>query len=306
MTNRQIANFLDMMKAERGAARNTIESYERDLSELESFLKKRQVEAESANTEDIREFFRKLSETGLAARTIARKLSTLKQFYKFLCTENERKDNPVTVIESPKNSKSLPKYLSEDDIDTLFDAAREDKTPEGIRLNAMLEVTYASGMRVTELLSLQMGNLQKIKEGNKIKLRDFMIIRGKGNKERIVPLNKSAIAALEQYLTVRPVFANYKNEKWLFPSESAQGFLTRQRFHQLLKQLAINCGIDEAKVSPHVLRHSFASHLLNNGADLRVVQELLGHSDISTTQIYTHILNERMKKLVEHHPLARL
>jgi integrase/recombinase XerD len=300
-----IEMFLEMMMAERGAAGNTISAYQRDLDEFHSFLNPRKINIIEAQTEDIRAFFKTLSSSGLAASTIARKLSSIKQFYKFLCVDEFIKENPSLVMDAPKQGKSLPKYLSENQVTSLLKTAANDTSIEGLRLTALLEVLYASGLRVSELVSMKMSNLQKINIDDKISLRNFIIVKGKGNKERLVPLNNSAIKALQNYLPLRDHFFNLKNNEYLFPSSSKEGYLTRQRLHQLLKALATKSNIDAALVSPHVLRHSFASHLLNNGADLRVLQELLGHSDISTTQIYTHILSERMKKLVlEHHPLA--
>lgn len=303
--NDPIENFIEIIKAERGASKNTVEAYTKDLKELQAFLKSKNIKLECAETDVIQKFFQNLSVAQLSGSTIARKLSCTKQFYKFLCTEEEREDNPALSISPPRIAKSLPKYLSTGDVDALLQVAYSDKSAEGLRLSALLEVLYASGMRVTELVSLKMNNLQKISSSAQVKLRNFIIIKGKGGKERLVPLNKTAISSLEEYLKIRDLFTNYKNDKWVFPSSAKQGFLTRQRFHQLLKELAVKAGIEAKKVSPHILRHSFASHLLHNGADLRVIQELLGHSDISTTQIYTHILSERMKELVEEkHPLA--
>lgn len=306
--NNYIELFLEMMMAERGAAGNTIAAYQRDLDELHSFLTPRQIPMIEATTDDIRAFFKNISASGLAPSTIARKLSSVKQFYKFLCVDEFITENPSLVMDAPKQGKALPKYLSESQVTALLKTSAEDKSIEGLRLTALLEVLYASGLRVSELVSLKMSNLQKITSGNKVTLRNFLIVKGKGNKERLVPLNQSAIEALQNYLTIRENFLPphlHNSNEYLFPSSSQEGYLTRQRLHQLLKELALASNIDPDLVSPHVLRHSFASHLLNNGADLRVLQELLGHSDISTTQIYTHILSERMKKLVlEHHPLA--
>lgn len=294
--------FLEMMAAERGAALNTLESYRRDLTELLGFLHARQCRAEEASTTDIRHFFEQLAKASPSAATTARKLSSIKQFYKFLYSEKLVTENPVHVIEAPKKRQPLPKYLSVADVDTLITTAHQDKSLEGIRLTTLLEILYASGMRVTELVSLKTQYLQYTSPNH---LRNFLIIKGKGGKERLVPLNQAAIDALEHYLSVRPMFTQEPRNPWLFPSPSKEGYLTRQRFHQLLKELALNAGLDPALVSPHVLRHSFASHLLHGGTDIRIIQELLGHSDISTTQIYTHILNLRMKELVKTaHPLA--
>jgi len=307
MDDYYIDSFIEMMEAEKGASQNTIESYKRDLNELFHFLKNRKVDIEKADTSDIRGFFEQQANFTHSPSTIARKLSSIKQFYKFLMNDAVISKNPALVIDAPKLAKKIPKYLNIDEVDTLLATAHNDKSAEGMRLTALLETLYASGMRVTELVALQMNNLQMMFEGKKASLRNYLIIKGKGNKERLVPLSPSAINALEEYINIRDMFTNDKFNNWLFPSSAKQGYLTRQRLHQLLKQLAIDSGIDPDKVSPHVLRHSFASHLLNGGANLKVVQELLGHSDISTTQIYTHILNQRLKDIVnENHPLAEV
>jgi integrase/recombinase XerD len=301
MTNQYIEMFLEMMVSERGAAKNTIESYERDLLEFNLFLRGKKIDIIEAEAQDIRAFFSKMDKS-FSSATIARKLSSIKQFYKFLAVDEIITHNPTLVMDAPKQSRPLPKYLSEADVNALLKTAYTDESPEGVRLAAMLEVLYASGLRISELVSLKMNNLQKISDGKITTLRNFIIVKGKGNKERLVPLNISAIEALQNYLRVRDGFVNLNNQQWLFPSH--ENYITRQRVHQLLKDLARKANINEKLVSPHVLRHSFASHLLNNGADLRSLQELLGHSDISTTQIYTHVLNERMKKLVmDKHPL---
>lgn len=307
MPDYYIDSFLEMMTAERGSSKNTIDSYSRDLTELYHFLKNRKVSPEEATTSDIREFFEQQANFTHCASTIARKLSSIKQFYKFLTNDGIMPNNPVLVIDSPKIAKKIPKYLNIIEVEMLLQEAHKDKSAEGVRLTALLETLYASGMRVTELVSLSTNNLQIILKDKKATLRNYLIIKGKGDKERLVPLSKTAVTALEEYMEIRDMFTTYKFNNWLFPSDAKQGFLTRQRLHQLLKQLATKANLDKDKVSPHVLRHSFASHLLNGGANLRVVQELLGHSDISTTQIYTHILNQRLKDIVnEHHPLAEV
>lgn len=301
-----IDQFLDAIAAENGAANNTLESYRHDLEDLYSFLIKHDARIESASSTELQKYIQYLFELGLSAKTAARRLSSIRHLYKFLCIENIRNDNPAIKLESPRQKHSLPKYLSEAEVNRLIGTAKDDNSPEGLRLMAMLEIMYASGIRVTELVSLRMNNIQKNQATNKIK--EVMIIKGKGRKERMIVLNNSAINAIEKYLPLRSNMLVDKDNKnlFLFPSDSKEGHITRQRFFQLIKQLATKAGIDRNKVSPHVIRHSFASHLLNNGADLRVLQELLGHSDISSTQIYTHVLNERMKKLVqEKHPLVK-
>ena len=305
MSDNYIDSFLEMMQAERGASKNTIESYQRDLTELYHFLKYRKISTELASTSDIRSFFEHLSNFTPSPNTLARKLSSIKQFYKFLLNDGTISKNPALVIDSPKLPQKIPKYPNEEEVELLLQTSHENKSAEGVRLTALLETLYASGMRVTELVSLRMNNLQIISQNGKKQLRNYLIIKGKGNKERLVPLSQSAIEALEGYIAIRDIFTDDKFNHFLFPSSSKEGYLTRQRFHQLIKELATKANLDKNKVSPHVLRHSFASHLLSGGANLKVVQELLGHSDISTTQIYTHILNQRLKDIVlENHPLA--
>jgi len=307
MKDYYIESFLEMMLAEKGASKNTIDSYRRDLAELYGFLKHRKIQTENAATSDIREFFEHLANFTPSPSTLARKLSSIKQFYKFLLNDGTIDKNPALVIDTPKLHKKIPKYLNEAEVEILIQTAHNDKSAEGLRLTALLETLYASGMRVTELVSLKTSNMQIMFKDKKASLRNYLIIKGKGNKERVVPLGRSAIEALEAYLDIRDMFTADKFNTFLFPSSSKGGYLTRQRFHQLLKELATKANLDKEKVSPHILRHSFASHLLNGGANLKIVQELLGHSDISTTQIYTHILNQRLKDIVnENHPLAQV
>jgi integrase/recombinase XerD len=293
--------FLEMMSAERGAAANTLSSYERDLEDLNGFLAARKKTALSADADDLRAYLGHLERQGFAATSQARRLSAMRQFYKFLYAEGLRDSNPTTILDAPKKGRPLPKTMSEEDVTRLLEAAqREAAEPESdrvstLRMLALLELLYATGMRVSELVSLPVRVLDQ--EGR------FLIIRGKGNKERLVPLSRSAIAALKAYREVRKTV---QDSKWLFPSTSKEGYLPRQVFARDLKGLAARAGLKTAAISPHVMRHAFASHLLQNGADLRVVQELLGHSDISTTQIYTHVLEERLRQTVEtHHPLAK-
>ncbi|MCE3232787.1 MAG: hypothetical protein K0R98_1044 [Rickettsiaceae bacterium] len=224
--------FLEMMMAERGSAKNTIAAYQRDLEEFTVFITRREKSVLEVETEDIRAFFKTLATAKLSAKSIARKLSSIKQFYKFLCTEDLMQDNPSLALESPKQAKSLPKYLSETEITALINTAYMDKSIEGIRLVALLEVLYASGMRVSELVSLKI-------TGSKITDKNYLIIKGKGNKERLVPLNQSALKALQNYLPLRDHFFTLHNREWLFPSSSKEGHLTRQRLHQLLKELAL-------------------------------------------------------------------
>ena len=287
------------MLAERGAADNTIHAYRRDLEEFLKYCNSHSIDELNVNTKDIRTYMAILSERGLSSATSARRLSSLKQFFRFLCAENFRSKDPTAIIDAPKQGRALPKVLSEEEVTLLLNVAAKDVSPEGVRLRALLELLYATGLRVSELVSLPYDAVPNDK--------DIILVRGKGDKERLVPIGEPAKTALAKYKTVRQHYLK-KNQTspWLFPSAARQGHLTRQRFGQLLKELARAAGINPAKVSPHVLRHAFASHLLNHGADLRVVQQMLGHADISTTQIYTHVLDERLRKLVaENHPLAQ-
>ena len=298
--------FLEMMSAERGAANNTLESYQRDLDDLHLFLKGRKVALIAATPGDLTAYLAHLTAQGFAASSQARRLSAMRQFYKFLYAENLRGDDPTSILDAPKKQRPLPKILSEDDVTRLLTLAASEAATEGpgqlvrLRMLALLELLYATGMRVSELVSLPAKVLDQ--EGR------FLMIRGKGNKERLVPLSRSAIRALAAYGEARAAAekAGLAESPWLFPSAGKEGYLPRQVFARDLKDLASRAGIRAASISPHVLRHAFASHLLQNGADLRVVQELLGHSDISTTQIYTHVLEERLRQVVEtHHPLAK-
>jgi len=292
-------SFLEMLSAERGAAANTLDSYRRDLDGYVEHLTRRGRQPRDAVADDIRSWLESMSKAGMAASTAARRLSAIRQFHKFLYTEGRRADDPTATIDSPRQGRALPKILSEDEVSLMLAVVRADETPAGLRMTALLEMLYATGMRVSELVQLPLSAVARD--------QDFIVVRGKGSKERLVPLTGKAREAIAAYKAVRPAFIPRGTEsKWLFPSSGKEGHLTRQRFGQMLKELAILSGISPSKVSPHVLRHAFASHLLAHGADLRAVQQLLGHSDISTTQIYTHILNERLVRLVgEKHPLAR-
>ncbi len=293
--------FLDKLAAE-GAALNTIDSYRRDLKHFSAFTQGRRRVPEDASQSIIRQYMKSLSEAGMAPGTSARRLSTLRQFFRFLYAERVRTDDPTTGMDSPRQGKRIPKFLSEAEVESLLAAAQARPGPEGLRLVALLEVIYATGLRVSELVGLSLSSLSR--DGK------VVVVQGKGGKERMVPLSEPANDAIEAYLTVREKFIPKKRVQssardWLFPSRSFQGHLTRARFAQLLKDLAREAGIEAKRVSPHVLRHSFASHLLAHGADLRSLQQMLGHADIATTQIYTHILDGRLKALVnEAHPLA--
>jgi integrase/recombinase XerD len=301
--------FLEMMSAERGAAVNTLQSYQRDLDDLHGFLSERRIRLTEAGPNDLGAYLSGLASQGFKASSQARRLSAMRQFYKFLYAEGLRTDDPTGILDPPKKGRALPKTMGVDEVTRLLTQAEQEAAADGPdrlqrqRMLVLLELLYATGMRVSELVSLPAKVLDQ--EGR------FLIIRGKGNKERLVPLSQSAIAALKAYGRLQAeLAANAKQpapeSPWLFPSASQQGYLPRQVFARDLKDLAIRAGLTPSMISPHVMRHAFASHLLANGADLRVVQELLGHSDISTTQIYTHVLEERLHQLVQtHHPLAK-
>ena len=307
--SRHVESFLEMLAAERGAAINTREAYARDLRDFAGFLGRRGRAAHQAGVADLRAYLRQMVDAGLAPRSTARRLSTLRQFHRFLFGEGLRADDPTAGLDSPRQGRSLPKVLSEAEVEGLLAAARARPGAEGIRLTALLELLYATGLRVSELVELPAAAAARDPR--------VLIVKGKGGKERMVPLSEPARDALKAHRMaaaekVRAGSAQAAAQtaaqaarKWLFPSRGATGHLTRQRVAQLLKELALAAAIDPAKVSPHVLRHAFASHLLDHGADLRSVQKMLGHADISTTQIYTHVLDARLKALVrDHHPLA--
>ena len=292
-----IEAFLEMMSAERGAGANTLDAYRRDLLD---FVAHAPAGLAAASREDIRAW---LMGSGLAASSQARRLSALRQFYGFLYGEEIRADNPTDAVESPTRRRPLPKILSTTDMEKMIATAAAQDTPEGKRLLCAVEMLYAAGLRVSELAGLPLAAV-KGKDG-------FLLVRGKGGKERLAPLNGSARTAIRAYLDIRAEFlpkgANLrKAESYLFCSRGAEGFITRQRFHQLLKGLALKAGLDPAKVSPHVLRHAFATHLVEGGADLRSVQTLLGHADIATTEIYTHVARDHLKRVMNKaHPLAK-
>ncbi len=300
-----IESFLEMMAAERGASRNTLEAYRRDLAQWCAFLMQQKTTPLKAEALHIERYLSQLKKQGLATTTAARKLSSIKQFYHYLFSEKLREDDPSTTLEGPKQPRNLPSVLSTADVAAMLKVVREKSTPEDIRLHAMLELLYASGMRVSELVGLKLTAIRSLKlDAEEV---SFLAVRGKGNKERLVPLHVGAVKAILRYLQIRPQFLKDDEESpWLFPAYRRGKSVSRQFFAQQLKALATESGIAPEKVSPHVLRHSFASHLLSGGADLRVIQELLGHADIATTQIYTHVQQERLQKLVrEKHPLSR-
>jgi len=290
-----IESFLDMMGAERGAGANTLAAYRRDLIDFSGH-----ADPAKAGRDEVRAFLAGLSASGMAASTQARKLSALRQFYGFLYSEGIRTDDPTQTIEAPQTRRPLPKILSGSDLDRMLATAAQDTSPEGLRLTLIVEMLYGGGLRVSELAGLTLAAV-RAKES-------FIRVTGKGSKERLTPLSSAARTALDAYLAVRDAFVpkHDKNNRYLFASRGEDGFLTRRRFHQLLKELAIKAGLDPAKVSPHVLRHAFATHLVEGGADLRSVQTLLGHADIATTQIYTHVARDHLTQVVTRaHPLAK-
>jgi len=288
--DRHIESFLEMLAAERGAARNSLSAYESDLRDAAAFAASRGATLAAQDAAMLRAYLARLAEAGLSERTAARRLSALRQFHRFLAREGVRADDPTELLDSPRLPQSLPKYLSETEVDALLAAAAKRPEAEAARMRAALEILYATGLRVSELLGLPRAALA----GH----AGLLLIRGKGGKERVVPLSDAAREA------ARPLLAG--KGAWLFPGRDPSRALTRQGFALGLKQVALDAGLDPARVSPHVLRHSFASHMLARGADLRSLQLLLGHADIATTQIYTHVLAERLRLLVtEHHPLAR-
>lgn len=303
-----IESFLEMLSAERGALVNTLQAYARDLGGYCEFLSSGcKKSLRDAAAEDLRAYLAAMEAEGLARSTAARRLSALRQMHKFLFAEGVRDDNPATIIDSPRQGRPLPKILSEQEVTLLLDRAKVEagdaahgKNLRAQRLVCLLELLYATGLRVSELIGLKLRMVEADEQ--------VMTIRGKGGRERLVPLGSAARAAITAY---RQCCAQAEKPLddgagWLFPSRGKQGHITRQNFALDLKGLAARAGLSANKVSPHVLRHAFASHLLANGADLRAVQQMLGHADISTTQIYTHVLSERLKKVVsEHHPLAQ-
>src|SRR3954469_18026139 len=294
-----IERFLEMLSAERNAAANTHAAYARDLDDVGDFMISRKSALGVATTVDLSAYLAELDKRGMAARSVARRLSALRQFFKFLVAENVRADDPSAAIDGPKLGRPLPKLLDEDEMTRLIEVCAGLDGPSGARLKALVELSYASGLRVSELVGLPLAAV----------LRDqpVLIVRGKGAKERMVPLNGPARSALNGYLEHRLAFLpkGLKASPHLFPSLGKQGHLTRQRFGQLLKDLTLKANIAPERISPHVLRHAFATHLLDHGADLRSLQKMLGHADIATTQIYTHVAGRRLAELVEaHHPLA--
>lgn len=306
---RNLAAFIEMLAAEKGAAQNTLDAYQRDIADFQRFLKSEGTELATAGKALVARYMASLDAEGLKPASRARRLSSIRQLYKFLAAEGVIDESPAVGVAAPRKARSLPKTLSIAEVDRLLEAAARAcegragrELVRAVRHHCLLELLYATGMRVTELVSLPRAVLAGDPR--------VLTIKGKGGRERLVPLNGSARKALDRYLTLgsRPGdgIATMVTNRYVFPSKAEGGHLTRQRFAQDLKETAVAAGLDPERVSPHVLRHAFASHLLDRGADLRAVQSLLGHADISTTEIYTHVLEERLKRIVnEHHPLAK-
>jgi integrase/recombinase XerD len=297
--SRHLEAFLEMLAAERGAARLTIAAYRHDLCDLEQFLVGRMTSLEGADEASLHVYLASPTAIRLASRSLARRISAIRQFYKFLIVDGVREDDPTVGLDSPRLGRPLPKLLSEAEVEALLTAARGWDGAEGVRVLCLVELLYATGLRVSELVALPQAAASRDPR--------FLLVRGKGRRERVVPLGDLARRALAEYLECRTHFLpDDQPSRWLFPSRRGAGHLTRQRCGQLLKELAVRAGLNPARLSPHVLRHAFASHLLDHGADLRSVQQMLGHADIATTQIYTHVLSDRLRQLVHTaHPLAR-
>lgn len=302
--------FLDMLAAEQGAGDNTLDAYRRDLEDFSAFLARARQNFVTADTQTLRDYLGDLDVRGFKSSSVARRLSAMRHLFRFLLNERTRTDDPAAILSGPKRGRSLPKVLSISDVDRMLAQAKQAVAVPGAspaqrlraaRLYCLLEVLYATGLRVSELVSLPLSAARRDAR--------MIVVRGKGNKERLVPLNDASRQAMADYLAAiddqREPGKAAARPKWLFPSFGESGHLTRQHFARELKDLAAAAGLAPRLVSPHVLRHAFASHLLHNGADLRIVQTLLGHTDISTTQIYTHVVEERLKSLVRDlHPLA--
>jgi integrase/recombinase XerD len=303
--------FLDMLAAEQGAGDNTLDAYRRDLSDFSEFLARSGQGFARAETQALRDYLADLDTRGFKSSSVARRLSAMRHLFRFLLNERIRSDDPAAILSGPKRGRGLPKVLSIADVDRLLVCAKTlTEAPmataaqriRAIRLYCLLEVLYATGLRVSELVALPRSAARRD--------APMIVVRGKGDKERLVPLNEASRQAMADYLAATEALKpdgtkNKAASKWLFPSFGESGHLTRQHFARDLKELAASAGLAPRLVSPHVLRHAFASHLLHNGADLRIVQTLLGHTDISTTQIYTHVVEERLKSLVRDlHPLA--
>lgn len=302
-----IEQFLEMLVAQRGVAINSIVSYKRDLYDFKLFLSKNNFSEFNIRSENIEKYILCLSNKKISARSINRKISTLKNYYNFLISESYMDQNPIFTIDLPKYSNKLPDILSIEDIKLLLQFLEKSTSPEMLRLYSMVHLIYATGLRVTELVTLKLVDITS-GYNQKLSIRQNFMIKGKGGKERMLLINNRCKAALESYLEIRDFFCKNKSstaKSYFFVSCSKEGHITRQNFAKQLKKAAIKSSLNPDKISPHILRHSFATHLLENGADLRIIQSLLGHSDISTTQIYTHVQTKKLQKtLNNHHPLS--
>jgi len=299
--NLLVENFLEILASEKGLSKNTLSSYKIDLDQFVDFIQKKNVKTIESREKEIKEFINTFRQRGYEKSTISRKISSLTHFFNFLLEENEIKTNPFKNFQVPKQKKKLPIILSSKHIDKILEFTKLDQSIAGVRLYTMIEILYATGIRVSELVEMKLSSVYEDK--------NFLLVAGKGNKERLVPISNKTRETLDKYLSIRGNFFNDKNNsEWLFPSKrSSMGHITRQRFNQLLKQLNIEANIGIKSISPHKLRHAFATHLLENGMDLRSLQQILGHSDISTTQIYTHVLKERLKEIIkDNHPLSKV
>ena len=299
--NLLVENFLEVLASEKGLSKNTLYSYKIDLDQFINFIKKKNIKTREFKDKDIKEFISTFKNKGYEKSTVSRKISSLTHFFNFLLDEKEIEINPLSNFEIPKQTKKLPIILSNKHIDKILEFTRQDQSATGIRLYTMIEILYATGIRISELVEMKLSSIYEDK--------NFLLVSGKGNKERLVPISKNTRETLDKYLAIRSHFISKKIKSiWLFPSkQSSVGHITRQRFNQLLNELNLRADLGIKNISPHKLRHAFATHLLENGMDLRSLQQILGHADISTTQIYTHVLKERLKEIIkDNHPLSKV
>ena len=320
--DKNLENFLNSLNAEKGSSNNTIISYKNDLENFLKYLNENKKYISSLKLNDLRKYIEYLYKKGFSNSTMLRNVSAIKQFFIFLQLERVINENPAELLQLSKQEETLPKYLSEEEVNTIINLAKKDTSNWGVQFYTMLELLYATGLRVSELVELKIGDIKKkYRKDGLYTIDDFLIIKGKGDKERLVPINKNAKEALIKYLNLREYLLGDKRSEWLWTTmttfsknkkdtkikfKNKDGHISRQAFALALKQLSIDANIDSDKVFPHSIRHSFATHLLHRGADLRVVQELLGHSDISTTQIYTHLVDDKLKNIVNTlHPLSK-